>query len=352
MANILSQNNLQTIADVINNRFDTGVTALNAQAEEIARRIDNCYTRNETNKIISQAQKIFISPSVPTSTSEVGMYYVGTAQPYQSYLVDSAGNVTEMGVADIDLSDYQKKESDDLTTASKEVVGAINELKSKITASDFPVGMIVPFAGPTAPDGWLLCDGSEYPWFQNGAATKYYDLYEVIHGKYGLNGEFFSVPDFRGKFLEGASATSGHQLYDNVNAGLPNHTHTFTGTRTTTESTTPSMTFTGTKNTSSIDLGNSTGGLDGGDGLPPVATGGFSGSKGVSGTYTGLQEHWHTLSVLNYSYTPAGTISGGSHQHYYTPSGTIGKASANNSIYGASTTVQPASACINYIIKY
>lgn len=345
MANILSQNNLQTIADVINNRFDVGVTALSAQAEEIARRIDNCYTRNETNKIISQAQKIFISVNVPTSSSEVGMYYVGTEQPYQSYLVDSAGNVTEMGVADIDLSDYQKKESDDLTTTSKEVVGAINELKSKITASDFPVGMIVPFAGSAAPDGWLLCDGSEYAWFQNGAATKYYDLYEVIKGKYGLNGEFFSVPDFRGKFLEGASTTSGHQLYNNVNAGLPNNTHTFTGTRTTTENGTPSLTFSGTKAT----------------GWWQETAHGCTVDSSGDGTIFTRANTSHTgnascaggkLERFDWTYTPAGTISGGSHQHYYTPSGTIGKASANNSLYGASTTVQPASACINYIIKY
>lgn len=331
MANILSQNNLQTIADVINNRFDVGVTALNAQAEEIARRIDNCYTRNETNKIISQAQKIFISASVPTSASEVGMYYVGTAQPYQSYLVDSAGNVTEMGVADIDLSDYQKKESDDLTTTSKEVVGAINELKSKITASDFPIGMIVPFAGSAAPDGWLLCDGTQYPWFENGAATKYYDLYEVIKGKYGLNGEFFSVPDFRGKFLEGASTTSGHQLYNNVNAGLPNHNHTFTGTRKQDDGPGSHQHVEGFKRI-----------FDSADGYYGVA---YS-SRGSDYYPMARYDAGSTPYRLDYTSTT------GAHKHYYTPAGTINKASVDNSLYGASTTVQPASACINYIIKY
>lgn len=46
------------------------------------------------------------------------------------------------------------------------------------------------------------------------------------------------------------------------------------------------------------------------------------------------------------------TSTTGAHKHYYTPAGTINKASVDNSLYGASTTVQPASACINYIIKY
>jgi microcystin-dependent protein len=75
-----------------------------------------------------------------------------------------------------------------------------------------PVGMIVPYAGLTAPTGWLLCDGSEV------LKTKYQALATVIEGLYGNNVRYnvttnplgakgqdtFKLPDLRGRFPLGA----------------------------------------------------------------------------------------------------------------------------------------------------
>jgi len=75
-----------------------------------------------------------------------------------------------------------------------------------------PVGIISPYAGLSAPSGWLLCDGELY----NGAASDYADLYAVIGQKYGAGaGDYFHVPDLRGVFLRGLSKTPD-RTFDNT----------------------------------------------------------------------------------------------------------------------------------------
>lgn len=65
-----------------------------------------------------------------------------------------------------------------------------------------PVGTILPYAGATAPYGYLLCDGSEQE------IGKYRDLYNVIGDTYGTpfrgqSGLTFVLPDLRGRFALG-----------------------------------------------------------------------------------------------------------------------------------------------------
>lgn len=57
-----------------------------------------------------------------------------------------------------------------------------------------PTGTMVDFAGATAPDGWLLCDGSQL------ATASYGNLFAVIGYTYGGSGANFLLPDFRGRF--------------------------------------------------------------------------------------------------------------------------------------------------------
>lgn len=80
----------------------------------------------------------------------------------------------------------------------------------KITKSNFlanagvmPAGVILPFAGAAAPNGFLLCDGSEQ------LISAYPDLFAVIGYSYRaqtlLQGSStFCVPDLRGRFALGA----------------------------------------------------------------------------------------------------------------------------------------------------
>ncbi|WP_271593775.1 phage tail protein [Bradyrhizobium sp. CCBAU 65884] len=58
----------------------------------------------------------------------------------------------------------------------------------------FPAGMVVPFAGSTAPTGWLLCNG------QSLVRTDYPGLFAAIGTTHGAaDATHFSLPDMRGR---------------------------------------------------------------------------------------------------------------------------------------------------------
>jgi microcystin-dependent protein len=68
-----------------------------------------------------------------------------------------------------------------------------------------PSGSIVAFGGPTAPDGWLLCDGRAV------SRSTYGNLFTAIgtsHGG-GDGAATFNLPDMRGRFLRGADLGAG-----------------------------------------------------------------------------------------------------------------------------------------------
>jgi microcystin-dependent protein len=68
-----------------------------------------------------------------------------------------------------------------------------------------PVGTIFPFAGEIAPEGWLLCDGSEVP------RAVYPELFEAIQTRWGFsNSASFRLPDLRGEFLRGWDGGTGN----------------------------------------------------------------------------------------------------------------------------------------------
>jgi hypothetical protein len=64
-----------------------------------------------------------------------------------------------------------------------------------------PSGVLLDFAGTTAPTGWAMCDGTEY------SKTAFADLFSAIgiaygetNGSGGVGTTHFRVPDFRGRF--------------------------------------------------------------------------------------------------------------------------------------------------------
>ncbi|MCI7235427.1 MAG: phage tail protein [Veillonellaceae bacterium] len=160
--------------------------------------------------------------------------------------------------------------------------------KVKKIGSEVPAGIMQMFAGNTIPAGWLLCDGSAV------SRADYAKLFSAIGTTWGAGdgSTTFNLPNSIGRFAEGA-ATSGSYK----SAGLPNITgHTVIGTH--------------------DDWGQS---------------GAFR--LVFPGTITGVYAPT-TLSLkmidcrLDFN------------------------ASESNSIYGASTTVQPPSFTTRYIIKY
>lgn len=71
-----------------------------------------------------------------------------------------------------------------------------------------PIGVVMPYAGITAPSGWLLCDGGEY------SINDYSELFSVIGYLYGarttVTDDFFKIPDLRGRVPLGPDNMGGN----------------------------------------------------------------------------------------------------------------------------------------------
>jgi microcystin-dependent protein len=78
-------------------------------------------------------------------------------------------------------------------------------LPSFQTLTAFVSGMLMPYAGSTAPSGWLLCYG------QAISRTTYADLFTAISTTYGSGdgSTTFNVPDFRGRAAFGLDNMGG-----------------------------------------------------------------------------------------------------------------------------------------------
>ncbi|MDF2114785.1 tail fiber protein [Roseiarcaceae bacterium H3SJ34-1] len=80
-----------------------------------------------------------------------------------------------------------------------------NSLDGLVGARVAPTGIIAPFAGATAPTGWLLCYG------QAISRTTYASLFGVISTAYGVGdgSTTFNVPDLRGRVIAGRDDMGG-----------------------------------------------------------------------------------------------------------------------------------------------
>lgn len=115
-------------------------------------------------------------------------------------------------------------------------------------AQEIPVGSVIAFAGFTAPDGWLMCDGKQY------SSLEYFELYDEINTKYVPNDEIdfvkkfnqkskeekiFYVPDLQGRVIVGVGGDKTERVTSNNKLGesggeentkltinqIPKHTH-------------------------------------------------------------------------------------------------------------------------------
>src|SRR5208337_1962701 len=74
---------------------------------------------------------------------------------------------------------------------------------TNLPTSAIPAGVIVPYAGSTAPSGWLLCYG------QQVSTSTYANLYAAIGTTYGSGSGSFGIPDLRGRAPFGVDAMGG-----------------------------------------------------------------------------------------------------------------------------------------------
>jgi hypothetical protein len=179
------------------------------------------------------------------------------------------------------------KIAEDSITPAHLSAAAMNDLASKF----LPPGVIMPYAGPVAnvPSGWLLCDGHAVP------STQYPALFAAIGTIWGSetniteNGvTYFKLPNFQNRTLWGADQKA---LGTYVAPGLPN--------------------IVGNANSMYCSGGPS---------------GSFYYGGGGSTRHEG-SSHTHAGNYMSFD------------------------ASRSSSIYGASDTVQPPAAAVNFIIK-
>lgn len=115
-----------------------------------------------------------------------------------------------------------KTDGDDLATQSDLSGGG---------GASTPAGVIVPFAGSSAPTGYLVCDGAAV------SRTTYADLFAAIGTTYGAGdgSTTFALPNLKGRVVVGVDAgqsefdtlgeTGGAKTHTLDSTEIPAHTH-------------------------------------------------------------------------------------------------------------------------------
>lgn len=110
--------------------------------------------------------------------------------------------------------------------------GVTSSIQTQFNALEaFPKGMVSPYAGASAPTGWLLCDGAAV------SRTTYASLYGVVGDTYGAGDgtTTFNVPNLKGRVIVGIDGadsdfntrgeTGGWKATQAHTHDLSSHTH-------------------------------------------------------------------------------------------------------------------------------
>jgi hypothetical protein len=102
-----------------------------------------------------------------------------------------------------------------LLSFHNEIFVSYNADYAKLSGNGVPTGTLIDFAGSTAPDGYLVCDGSAV------SRATYADLFKVIGTLYGAGdgSSTFALPNLIDRVKQGASTAGTYK-----EAGLPNIT--------------------------------------------------------------------------------------------------------------------------------
>lgn len=98
------------------------------------------------------------------------------------------------------LQEWQNSAGDVLASVDESGNISVNSITTTIPIVSVPTGGIMPYAGNTAPDQFLLCNGSAV------SRTTYADLFSIIGTTYGVgdNSTTFNLPNLMGRVPMGA----------------------------------------------------------------------------------------------------------------------------------------------------
>ena len=80
-----------------------------------------------------------------------------------------------------------------------------NNFAEALVGQAIPTGVVIPFAGTTAPSGWLLCAGQEV---NRVTFARLFDVVGITYGP-GDGATTFNVPDLRGRVAAGVDTMGG-----------------------------------------------------------------------------------------------------------------------------------------------
>lgn len=95
-------------------------------------------------------------------------------------------------------------------------------INAQVSGDTLPIGTMLPFAGVTIPENWLLCDGRAI------SRTTYAQLYNVIGTRYGTGdgSTTFNLPNMKGRVPVGYDATQTEFNTTGKTGGEKKHTLT------------------------------------------------------------------------------------------------------------------------------
>lgn len=158
----------------------------------------------------------------------------------EAWLAVIVGSLERLKVAE-----FWDGDSETIAETLQQIDECLNQLATEYNppTMTLPVGMISPYSGPTAPEGWLICDGSAV------SRAAYPDLFAVCGTTYGAGDgtTTFNLPDLAGRVPSGApevatgTGTSqslgtkfGYASYTLAPDQIPPHSHSYSRANTTT----------------------------------------------------------------------------------------------------------------------
>jgi microcystin-dependent protein len=192
-----------------------------------------------------------------------------------------------------------------------------------------PSGLIFPYGGSRAPDGYLFCQG------QSLSTAQYQNLFDAIGYSYGGSGASFNLPDLQGRVPVGLGTNADvNALTDNdgiatVANRTPRHTHVVPKHK-------HSVSVSGTTNNTDVNHEHGSG-----DGYPFI-TGGFAGAGADVSTGGGGYRQQYS----------GGMNRNNPHSHTFSAAGTAGSTSDPSGDSDlTSGSAGPPFIVVNYIIK-
>lgn len=180
------------VADALNNAYLAGQITVSGEAQPFPRPVGN--------------PQIYHGSGNPD-----GLVYA----PQGSVYMRRDGGPTNGGVL------YMK------TSGPTDSKGWVDLATASGTTAVLPPGLVMAFGGATAPDGWLVCDGSAI------SRNVYSLLFGAIGTTYGAGdgSTTFNLPDLRGRAAIGVSGShplgeaAGEETHTLTQAEMPAHSH-------------------------------------------------------------------------------------------------------------------------------